>query len=813
MAAALSHTTLQYQALYRSTVQDAAAGGSLLMGKLIAAARTNLQAREAACRDLRERDALVHSAKQLRAWESELCRRFPQALLEAFSAPESAAKPGLQSVADVAFDELELMDEVQVQTSVTMARTLQVAVLAAEASLTELNTLICTTQGLGVVNPERNPLRPQIYVNALRSSVAQTQMPSAVQLDWLGAMSATLGQELRNMYMELCKALIGKGVVAAGYSVSHTPTGTGIGRGVAQGAQPFAGDGVGSQQVFSVNTSSAPQQRKALPVVEAPQSAAAHHASDAKDHTLLTLDKLRRLLAGELDEPAHLSAKEQFAQRFAQEFESGAGPVDTQETEFDATVPAALEALTEMKQVDAVVKRLQKRHGAVTAPVLAGDTSIEAFRSNLRNHARGVGQALSLEVITMMVDNIAQDERLLAPVQQLIRRLEPALLQLALVDPRLFTNKQHPARLLVQEIAHHSLAYLSVHAYGFEEFLRALDDAVAPLINARVESAEPFELVLGGLQNAWQRAALASERSRAAAMVALENAEQRNLLAEKIAGEIIGHPDAAQVPQVVTEFLCGPWAQVVALARMAGPSGAAAAGKYHALISAMLWSTHPELARTNTSKLTRLVPLLLTTLREGLETIHFPATKTSAFLEALMGLHQLAFRAVRNPPAGEAQVRVAAVPSLRHSLLEEGNPWVAPEEAVASNFMELPEVRSESLQAAHAEPETVKVADDAGAGAVLASAQVLISTLPLGSWVELRVNGEWVRTQLSWASPHGTLFLFTGAAGVTQSMTRRSCDKLVAAGNLRVISGRPVVDGALNAVAQAAMRNSVNTQF
>ena len=178
-----------------------------------------------------------------------------------------------------------------------------------------------------------------------------------------------------------------------------------------------------------------------------------------------------------------------------------------------------------------------------------------------------------------------------------------------------------------------------------------------------------------------------------------------------------------------------------------------------------------------------------------------------------MGLHQLAFRAVRNPAAGEAQVRVAAVASLRHSLLEEGNPWVAPEEAVASNFMELPEVRAESLQARPVAPEGVKAAEDAGAGVVRESDQVLISALPLGSWVELRVNAEWVRTQLSWASPHGTLFLFTGAAGVTQSMTRRSCDKLVAAGNLRVISGRPVVDGALNAVAQAAMRNSVNTQF
>ena len=35
------------------------------------------------------------------------------------------------------------------------------------------------------------------------------------------------------------------------------------------------------------------------------------------------------------------------------------------------------------------------------------------------------------------------------------------------------------------------------------------------------------------------------------------------------------------------------------------------------------------------------------------------------------------------------------------------------------------------------------------------------SDMPLGAWVELLVDGQWVRTQLTWASPHKTLFLFT----------------------------------------------------
>jgi hypothetical protein len=92
-------------------------------------------------------------------------------------------------------------------------------------------------------------------------------------------------------------------------------------------------------------------------------------------------------------------------------------------------------------------------------------------------------------------------------------------------------------------------------------------------------------------------------------------------------------------------------------------------------------------------------------------------------------------------------------------------------------------------------------------------ADAVLDDLPLGSWVELQTNGQWVRTQLTWASPHGTLFLFTSVFGTTQSMTRRSRDKLVANGGLRLVSGQTVVDGALDAVAQIALRNSVDTTY
>lgn len=808
MPASHAHASATHQALYQGILEEAAAGGGALMGKMVAATAVTLRNRELAARDLRARDALAESITLLHSKQRDLESLYPQVLRAAFQQSGQKKKEAPQPVVAVNFDQLELMDETQVQESVAMARAQQSVMLAADASLTELNTLMCGVLGLKSVRPDSNPLRPEVYVNALKEVVEQIPVASAVRMDWLGTMGQALGQELRALYLYFCDRLRQDGVQAVGYVVLQTPSSGAVGA----GQTPTLDDDAGATQPMLPVSEPAPigalSQSRPNPLSQAPEQAARAHGSD---ESLLTLDKLRRLLAGELEQYERSNPSMQaFARRFAREFEGQSEHGESAESDYTSTVPAAFEALTELKQADHVVQQLEQRQGRSHASAAADNSAVAAERQAMRRNAKDVVQALSLEVVTLMVDNMARNPRLLEPVQQLIKRLEPALMRLVLADPRFFTDKQHPARLLLQDMTHRSLAYPSVQASGFSDFLQGLEHAVDGLAVARIESAEPFERVLSELNALWSQTAQARAGERAQAVAALQQAEQRNLLAEKIAREIDGHPQASQVPASVIDFLCGPWAQVVAQARLNGGSGSSAADKYQALISALLWSTHPGLTRREIPKLTRLVPRLLGTLREGLETIQYPSTKTSAFLEVLMGLHQLAFRAASIPAEDLPPPQLEVSLQVHGRQVEDGNPWVAPEEAKSSNFMDLPD----SSETPMADPElvqpTVPAAALAADGAAIETAD---GEVPLGSWVELLVGGQWVRTQLTWASPHGTLFLFTSALGATQSMTRRSRDKLLSAGSLRIVSGQPVVDGALDAVARIAMRNSLDSTY
>ena len=87
-----------------------------------------------------------------------------------------------------------------------------------------------------------------------------------------------------------------------------------------------------------------------------------------------------------------------------------------------------------------------------------------------------------------------------------------------------------------------------------------------------------------------------------------------------------------------------------------------------------------------------------------------------------------------------------------------------------------------------------------------------VDLLTMGAWVDLMVGTEWVRAQLTWASPQRSLFLFISGTGSTHSMSRNTLDKLKEAGRIRLVTEGRVMDRALDAVAQVALDNELRAK-
>ncbi len=421
--------------------------------------------------------------------------------------------------------------------------------------------------------------------------------------------------------------------------------------------------------------------------------------------------------------------------------------------------------------------------------------------------ASGSGNAmvrtLAAEVVTFMLKRIHEDERMMPAVRQALLEMKPALLQLARSDPRFFADRRNPARRLLDSVTARGLAFTSEHDAGYETFARQVRGIQLELQKPGANLASRFAKLADEFT---QLQALAPEQAQARglAVKTLVRVEQRNMLAERVASEFRARNDFERAPGVVRRFLTGPWAQVVAQARMeatdsqsAGlsPSGSAAL-RYTDILPDLLWSSQLSQASRNRPRLIKVIPGVLRTLREGLDSIDYPREQSEAFFQALMGLHEAAYKTQRPDVQQDAPIS--------RQTEEETEPWIHPAEAKDSGFMEDALLES-TTQPSFADTQPMQ-RDWADLRAEMAGQHT--STITVGTWVDVWHEGQPLRAQLTWASPHNTMFLFTAGNGRSLSMTRRGLDNLLTHNRLRVVADHGVIDEALDEVARQAWINS-----
>jgi hypothetical protein len=632
------------------------------------------------------------------------------------------------SPARVRFDDFQFLEEEQIDANIELAMSEQEVLMSVEGVLPALNALVSSLMGWSSVQGHLNPIKPDNFVYALREAVSQVVPADDARAGVMGPASRMLGAALEHLYRELVDWL------------------------KSQGVEPVTLHGVST----------------------GPYGASLKPGENSVTRTLLTLDKLRRLLSGELDPQSSMAGGKDFTH----------------------TVPASMEALQDMKLVEPMMKRLADR--ARLAQVLLPGRTKTSSQPEPKDDARtkALGRQLGEEVVRLMLDNLVQDQRMLVSIRERLKALEPALMRLSQADPRFFSDKKHPARHFLDKITGRSLAFTSDEEPGFARFQKMLDNAVS-VLNGGEGDAAAFARLLRKLEDGWTIDE-AQQRQRAEDTARnLLHAEQRNMVAQRLAHEFLERVGSKRVPELVVAFLRGPWSLVVAETQLRGADGTHDADTYVALVDDLIWSVQRKLTRRNRSRLVEMVPQMLVKLRQGLQLIAYPEDRILPFFDGLITLHEQAFE--NNRATGEAAVQEDAVAETEEeaasALPDDDSFWMAEGEAADSGFLD------DDLEQVSVHPADAVAPMDPDAWDA--------DSLGNGSWVDLALDGVWVRAQLTWASPHRTLFMFMSAGGRAHSMSRRTMDRLRTTGLVRLVSDGHVMDNALDAVAQAALRNNL----
>ena len=614
-------------------------------------------------------------------------------------------------------EDIHVFDIRELEAHIETALARQEIMRSVDDVLPLFDALVAALLGWSTVQPDLNPLKPDAFARALNETLDAWVPDDRARMTLLRPASIALGTGMRLLYRETCDWLRSQGIDPV-----EQPTGN-----------PLEGGAARSQLVES-----------------------------EVQRTMLTLDKLRRLMTGE-----SLPVSGSFGMR-----------------DFTHTVPASLVALQDLKLVEPMMKRLAERStqpaGSEVVSPLRAIAAAPAVRSQAQN--RQIGRQLGDEVVGMMLDQLVQDERLELPVRVQLRSLEPWLLRLAKGDPRFFIDRAHPARQFLERIAQRSLSFAKDHddvdGEGMHGFVACVAYAVNTLSQGPGDAAA-CATVLSALEQDWTAFEAMRRRQREDALNARQHAHQRMLMAQRFSGAMMERFKNSALPERVAGFLRGPWSQVLAEVHLRNNSADPDPRGYLALVDDLVWSVQPPMVQLDHARLVRLIPRLLGRLNEGLVLIRYPQEPVSIFLDDLSALHE---KALENHRRALTAARALAA-------LQRG-PDV---EAMASEPAPLSETDDDD-----ATSPLTSVRPRARPAARGASAP---RDLLLGSTVDLLLAGAWVRAELTWINHNRNLFMFVSGAGLAHAMSRRTMDWLETQGRIRVIAAVAEVDLELEDIA------------
>ncbi len=394
-------------------------------------------------------------------------------------------------------------------------------------------------------------------------------------------------------------------------------------------------------------------------------------------------------------------------------------------------------------------------------------------------------ESMTIEMVAMLFDFIFETKDLPDGIKALLARLQIPVLKASMLDSAFFAKKSHPARVLVNDLAHAGLGWATV--MGQEDPLyRTIDGIVHQILDNFSDDLTIFD----EQRDVLEAFLLAEERDAEANILSgAEQIDQQDR--QKIAGvlakaEIEKRVESYPVPNFVATFLRQKWQlvleQVYLLEGEEGDGWSAAVNT----IEDLVWSVQPKKAPEDRRHLVALLPSLLKRLSSGMQGQEWAPHERESFMSNLVEAHAAAVKpalsAVMSPTDAVAEAaKMQAVMAK-----------AAGDEALAA--------KAEALVVAmtQAEPEPV----EAGSEAIDDDYMVIARSLERGMWIEFESDdGQLVFAKLAWVSPLRGTYLFTNRQGQKAlSMTAEDLAERFRADRARLVEAEPLIDRAFSSM-------------
>jgi len=369
---------------------------------------------------------------------------------------------------------------------------------------------------------------------------------------------------------------------------------------------------------------------------------------------------------------------------------------------------------------------------------------------------------LTIDIVAVLFDYLFEDSNIPSALKAQFGRLQIPILKVALLDKTFFSNKQHPARALLDQMGDFAIG--SAEAGKVVEFLTGLVTQVQAEFEA---NTEVFSRSLTQLEIF--RASWVAQESRvcaagAKAILEAERRETAGFIATKTISIFIAESAASET---VAEVLTSYWQPLLADLAFAEEEESARWTQLMGIARDLQWSLAPKTKAEDREKLVKLLPTLVRSVVSVMRDAQASNDALRGFLDYLVACHAAAVKRDEIPVAPKAKLRLVTTPEVL------GEPLLGPANG------------SFDFVANLAQPSS-STRDRQGV------------SISRGTWVEFQTAGMTKRGKLTWVSPKKGIYLFTNPEHAEPvSISPEDLASWIKQGRARVLDDKPLFERAV----------------
>lgn len=427
-------------------------------------------------------------------------------------------------------------------------------------------------------------------------------------------------------------------------------------------------------------------------------------------------------------------------------------------------------------------------------------------RSALNELTSNVDEQMTIDIVAMLFEFILRDTQVPAEIRAQLGRLQFLVLKVALKDSSLLTQKGHPARLLVNRIGSISLGLKQIDPTGVE-ITKEICRIVETLLQDESENSQLFSKMLDELDAFIARELRACDKKTEEAIEGAENARNRTLRFAHTSAQLHEALLGLKLDPYLQNFFETVWVYALELADREDPKRA---HRFRLFVPDLLWSIVPKSSEEERMQLLALLPIILSTLKEGMTSINWNETQQESLMNWLVAAHTRSMRVHHVQPA-TPHASLSSIhqhfnqffvdPDLENYAALKNGERSDVDKFLDDAIKEL-DIQVQLLDQVYVR-ELPKDEDDARAND--SNIDLVMEQLKTGVAVEINLGGEPAQGKLNWIDPALTnLILNLDGQEQPSLVSVRMFRRMIAHGRVKFLETEPLFERAVQSLLKSA---------